>query len=111
MGADLCNPRESPTDHRACLFEPLFTGGFLFPEHLLCSTEHFLGTIIPILGIMDTQLFELVKSIRNRCEVLLLLSVAYPEGEIKNIIPTILEDIHEDSQEIIERYCIDGQPT
>jgi hypothetical protein len=56
---------------------------------------------------MDTQLFEIVKSIRNRCEVLLLLSVAYSETEIKNIIPTLLEDIHEDSQEIIEKYCIE----
>ncbi len=56
---------------------------------------------------MDTQLFELIKSIKNRCEILLLPCVAYPEGEIKNIIPTILEDIHEDSQEIIERFCIE----
>lgn len=56
---------------------------------------------------MDTQVFELLKSIRNRCEILLLLSVAYPEGQIKNIMPTILEDIHEDSQAIIEGHCIE----
>lgn len=55
------------------------------------------------------NLFEVIKSIRNRCELLLKLSVAYPIEEIRNEIPTILEDIHEDSQEIIDAHCIEDK--
>lgn len=55
------------------------------------------------------NLFEVLKSIRNRCELLLKLSVAYPIEEIRNEIPTILEDIHQDSQEIIDKHCIEGK--
>ena len=55
------------------------------------------------------NLFEIVKSIRNRCNLLLKLSVAYPIEEIRNEIPTMLKDIYEDSEEIIEKHCIEGK--
>ena len=57
--------------------------------------------------LMDTELFEVVKSIRNRCEILLMLSVAYPIEQIRNVLPTILEDIYADSQSLVVGHCIE----
>ena len=56
---------------------------------------------------MDTEVFDKVKQIRNRCEVILMLQTAYPLEEIRNLLPTLLEDIHEDSQFLVTGYCVE----
>lgn len=53
---------------------------------------------------MDTRLTELIKAIRNRCDIYLVLQD--DAEKIKHAIPTLLEDMHEDSQEIIYNYCV-----
>lgn len=56
---------------------------------------------------MDKELIELIKAIRNRCDICLILDNAVVDvDDLARIFPTILEDLHEDSQEIIDKYCI-----
>ena len=56
---------------------------------------------------MDKELIELIKAIRNRCDVCLILDDTVTDvDDLARIYPTILEDLHEDSQEIIDKYCI-----
>jgi hypothetical protein len=45
---------------------------------------------------------DLVKSIRNKC--LIYLQIATPAN--LDLLPTILEGIYEDAQEIVEISCI-----
>ena len=52
------------------------------------------------------RLTELIKAIRNRCEIYLALQDNADAEKIKHAIPTLLEDLHEDSQEIIYNYCV-----
>ena len=49
------------------------------------------------------ELKELVKSIRNRCEIFLL--IAYQDNA--GLFPTILEDLYVDAQKIIDEYCVE----
>lgn len=46
---------------------------------------------------------DLVKQILNRCKIYLIIK-NYANAE--KLIPTLLEDNHEDSQEIIDTYCV-----
>ena len=47
---------------------------------------------------------ELIKSIRNRCEIYLALhQVTSPY--IEAVIPTLLEDLYRDAQELALEYC------
>ena len=49
----------------------------------------------------EPELRELVKSIRNRCDIALLLT-----GHSTNhLLPTILEDLSVDAQTIVMEYC------
>jgi hypothetical protein len=50
------------------------------------------------------RLTELIKAIRNRCDIYLLIQ---DSTEIKHAIPTLLEDMHEDSQAIMDEYCVE----
>ena len=57
---------------------------------------------------MDTGqsgLVELLESIRNRCDAALLLI----KHDATNLLATLLEDIHEDSQTIIDEYCVEKE--
>ena len=58
---------------------------------------------------MNTEVFEKVKAMRNRCELLMFVMTAYPDKEIGYLIPTALEDIHEKSQDIVEGHCIEHE--
>ena len=53
---------------------------------------------------VDERLVDLVKSIHNRCDLFL---ATYDFGDLAHAIPTLLEDIHYNSQAIQEDYCID----
>lgn len=48
---------------------------------------------------------ELVKSIKNRCEIYLYLCQEF-SAKTESWIPTLLEDNHRDSQELIDRFCV-----
>jgi len=53
------------------------------------------------------DLTELVKQVRNRCDIyLLLLQGHYCEKSIEPLLPTLLEDMYEDCKEMIDRYCV-----
>lgn len=52
---------------------------------------------------VDTNLVELVKSIRNRCLIFLIL---LERPEAPGLVATLLEDIYQDAQEIIDDYCV-----
>jgi len=54
------------------------------------------------------RLTELIKAIRNRCEIYLVLQNSIDREKISHAIPTLLEDIHEDSQAIMDEYCVEG---
>ena len=54
----------------------------------------------------DSELIELVKQIRNRCDI--FLAIQGNEG-LNYAMPTILEDIYEDCQQVIDDYCIVGE--
>ena len=54
---------------------------------------------------MDTELVELVQSIRNRCEIFLVLSCMPNMGNIGQAIFTLLEDLCVDAQTIATEYC------
>ena len=47
-------------------------------------------------------LIEQVKTIRNLCDIAILLR----EGERNDLLPTILELILMESQQLVENYCI-----
>ena len=47
---------------------------------------------------------ELIKSIRNRCEIYLALHQV-TSSYIEAIIPTLLEDLYADAQQIVLDYC------
>jgi len=51
------------------------------------------------------ELAELLKAIRNRCDTCVLLI----EHNATHLLATQLEDIHEDSQTIMDEYCIERQ--
>jgi len=54
---------------------------------------------------VDSWLVELVKSIRNRCDVVLAIQGF---DDLQHSIPTILEDLYGDAQAIMDEYCIAG---
>ena len=56
-------------------------------------------------GLVDEGLIELIKAIRNRCNVLLAVQGF---DDLQGAIPTLLEDLHEDSQAIMDEYCMEG---
>ncbi len=49
---------------------------------------------------------ELIKQIRNRCEAYLLLRSLPNALEIDHLMPTLIEDIFEDCQELIDSHCV-----
>ena len=55
---------------------------------------------------MDTGLIELIKAIKNRCEAVLMLSKM---SGVDSLYATLCEDIHEDSQTIIDDYCTEQE--
>ena len=65
---------------------------------------NFTGTI-PERGLVDEGLIELIKAIRNRCDVLLRIQGV---EDLQDAIPTLLEDLHEDSQAIMDEHCTVG---
>lgn len=54
---------------------------------------------------VDAWLIELIKSIRNRCDIVLAIQGF---DDLQHCIPTALEDLYEDAQEIMDEYCIAG---
>jgi len=62
---------------------------------------------------MDKELIELIKAIQNRCAIILLIwsmrANRKEEDRIDYALPTILEDLHEDSQAIIDGYCTENK--
>ena len=48
------------------------------------------------------EVTELVKQIRTRCDIYTLIC-GNPIAD--HLLPTILEDLHEDSQAIIDGFC------
>ena len=58
---------------------------------------------------MEDEQKELIKSIRNRCEIFLLIC---DQPNTEHLFPTLCEDLHFDSQTIIDNYCIvdDSKP-
>ena len=56
-------------------------------------------------GLVDEGLIELIKAIRNRCDILLAIQGF---DDLQDTIPTLLEDLHEDSQAIMDEYCTMG---
>ena len=54
---------------------------------------------------MDEGLIDLVKAIRNRCNILLAIQ---DFEDLQDAIPTLLEDLHEDSQAIMDEHCTVG---
>jgi len=63
---------------------------------------------------MNQELVELVKSIRNRADAAILLchlsDVAKHSlrTDVEPVLHTILEDLYEDAQAVVERYCVKG---
>jgi len=51
------------------------------------------------------EVTELIKAIRNRCRIYLEVC----ERGYDDCLPTLLEDIHEDSQAIIDEYCVEEE--
>jgi len=50
------------------------------------------------------EVTELIKAIRHRCDIYLILADMENTG---HLLPTVLEDMHEDSQAIIGEYCVE----
>ena len=48
---------------------------------------------------------ELVKSIRNRCEIIDILALDWDE-EVEKLMPTLLEDILQDAQDAVDEACV-----
>ena len=69
-----------------------------------------LGSIRLLRERMDKELIELIKAIQNRCAIILLIwdmrANRTEEDKIDYALPTILEDLHQDSQKIIDSYCV-----
>ena len=53
----------------------------------------------------DEGLPDLVRAIRNRCDALLYLSRL--GSDVHYVFPTLIEDMYEDCQELIDTYCIE----
>ena len=53
--------------------------------------------------VIDDRLIDLVKSIRNRCDVVLTLVEHYGT---ESLIPTVLEDLYFGTQTMAELYCV-----
>jgi hypothetical protein len=51
------------------------------------------------------ELTELVKAIRNRCDIYLVLQ----EAKATHLQATLLEDLYKDAQTIIDEYCVERQ--
>ena len=51
------------------------------------------------------ELVELVKAIRNRCNIFLLIASTPCTS---HLWPTLLEDLGEDAIEVLESFCVDG---
>ena len=49
---------------------------------------------------------ELVRAIANRCEIYLILQSV---ENTEHLIPTVLEDLFDDAQMVIDEYCIERQ--
>ena len=52
---------------------------------------------------MDKQAIDIIEAIEKRCRIARIL---YDAKEMK-LIPTVLEDIHFDSQALIDGWCIE----
>jgi len=52
---------------------------------------------------VDVGLIELVKQIRNRCNIFLAIQGF---DDLVDCIPTLLEDTYYDCQQIMDDYCI-----
>jgi len=50
------------------------------------------------------EVTERMKAIRNRCDIYMLI---YDNPIADHLLPTLLEDLHIDSQDIIDGYCIE----
>jgi hypothetical protein len=48
------------------------------------------------------EVTELIKAIRNRCDIYMLIC---DNAIADHLLPTLLEDLHLDSQDIIDGYC------
>ena len=55
---------------------------------------------------IDLEIINKIESIRNRCEVLLLISDC---ANAEPLSHTILEDIFTDAQELAENHCVQQQ--
>jgi len=53
-----------------------------------------------------SEVIELVKAVRNRCDACLDL---HAMGNREHLLHTILEDLYDDAQAIIDEYCIDDR--
>jgi len=53
--------------------------------------------------IPDSDLYDLIKAIRHRCDIVLALGTL---DETAHLLPTILEDLYMDAQVIIDSYCV-----
>ena len=52
------------------------------------------------------EVTELIKQIRNRCDLYILVC-QNPIAD--HLLPTLLEDVHEDSQAIIDGFCVEDR--
>ena len=66
-----------------------------------CSLDNFTGEIPED----RAELIELVKAIRNRCNIFLLIASTPCTSQYW---ATLLEDLGEDAMEILETYCVDN---
>ena len=51
------------------------------------------------------EITDLINSIKNRCEIYIIVSQM--QGR-EYLLPTILEDLYVDAQEIVDEYCSAG---
>ena len=85
--------------------EETIIGGYAYPSEWRRFTGHSGGS-------MNHELVELMKSIRNRANAAILLchfSNVAKEAlslEIEPILHTVLEDLYEDAQTVVEKYCV-----
>ncbi len=49
------------------------------------------------------NLMELIQQIKNRC---IIAEYIQPMPNSENLLATLLEDIYEDAQQIIDIYCV-----
>jgi hypothetical protein len=54
------------------------------------------------------EVTELIKAIRNRCDIYMLIC---DNPIADHLLPTLLEDLHYDSQAIIDGYCVEKEVT